>query len=124
MANPYIQLYDTQVGSGIPVFQGVRFQRGHGFFGRLFEGIGNFIKDLAPGLLKRSLPSAINLAQDVIAGENVGQSAKRRLIEASQNVADETLDQLKARLQRGRGIWRPKTKSRIRYSVGRRKNKW
>ena len=118
MSNPYIQIYENQVGSGIPVFQGVRFQRGHGFFGRLFSGIGNFIKDLAPGLLRRSLPSAINLANDVIAGENVAQSAKKRLIEAGHNVAEETLDSLKSRLQKGRGICRYKKQTQN-YSLGR-----
>ena len=57
-----------------------------------------------PSLAKRALPSAINLAQDVMAGENIGQSAKKRLVEAGKNVADETLDKLKNRLQSGSGI--------------------
>ena len=82
MSNPYSNYYNNQAGSGLSGFQGVRYQRGHGFFGRMFSGLGNFVKELAPGLFKRALPSAIGLAQDVLAGENVGKSTKRRLIEA------------------------------------------
>ena len=104
MTNPYLTYYNNQVGSGLAGFQGVRYQRGHGFFGRMFSGIGNFVKDLAPGLFKRALPSAIGLAQDVLAGENVGHSAKKRLIEAGKNVADETLDKIKSKIQGGSGI--------------------
>ena len=44
MINPYIQIYNNQVGSGLAAYQGVRYQRGHGFFGRLFGGVFNFIK--------------------------------------------------------------------------------
>lgn len=106
MANPYIDYYSAQAqyGGALSGFAGVRTQRGHGFFGRLISGIGSFVKDLLPSIGKRALPSAINLAQDVIAGENVGQAAKRRLKEAGRNIADETLDKLKTRLQTGSGI--------------------
>ena len=110
MSNPYLNYYSNQVGSGIPGFSGVRYQRGHGFFGRLFSGIGSFVKDLAPSLLKRSLPSAVNFAQDIMTGENVGQSAKNRLLEAGRDVADETLGQIKKRVQRGSGIYRRRLK--------------
>ena len=110
MSNPYLQYYNNQVGSGLAGFQGVRYQRGHGFFGRLFSGIGSFVKDLAPGIFKRALPSAINLAKDVLAGENVSQSTKKRLIEAGKNVADETLSKINTRIQTGSGIPRKRRK--------------
>ena len=93
-----------QKGHGLPGFIGLRNQRGHGFFGRLFGGIGSFIKELIPSLGKRALPSAIGLAQDIISGENVGKAAKIRLTEAGKNIADETLTNLKDRLQIGSGI--------------------
>lgn len=104
MSNPYIQYYTDQVGSGLPGFQGIRYQRGHGFFGRLFSGIGSFVKGIAPSLFKKALPSAVGFAQDIISGENVGQSAKRRLTEAGKDVANETLDQIKSKIQKGQGI--------------------
>ena len=123
MTNPYLNYYNNQAGYGISGFQGVRYQRGHGFFGRLFSGIGNFVKDLAPGLFKRALPSAIGLAQDVLAGENVGQSAKKRLIEAGKNVADETIDKIKSKIQGGSGIPRKKCKTNFRQQIIKRNSK-
>ena len=33
MANPYVYYYKTQAGSGLPAFEGIQYQRGHGFFG-------------------------------------------------------------------------------------------
>ena len=79
--NPYTQYYTNQIG-GISGFSGVRYQRGHGFFGRLFSGIGGFLRSIAPSLGKRALPSAIGLAEDIISSEIVAKSAKHRLIEA------------------------------------------
>jgi hypothetical protein len=111
--NPYIKFYENQVGSGISSFQGARYQRGHGFFGRLFSStLLPFIKQLLPAVGKRVLPSAVGLAQDIMSGENVGRSTLNRLGEAGRNVADETLDQIKTRLQKGSGRKR-KTKQNI-----------
>ena len=124
MSNPYIQYYSDQVGTGLPGFQGVRYQRGHGFFGRLFSGIGSFVKGIAPSLFKKALPSAVGFAQDVISGENVGQSAKKRLKEAGKEVANETLDQIKTKIQKGSGIPNTATFSRKlnKYKKGRKKH--
>ena len=121
MSNPYIEYYTQQAGTGLSAFQGVRYQRGHGFFGRLFSGIGNFVKGLAPNLFKKTLPTAIGFAQDVIEGQNVGQSAKNRLIQAGKVAANETLDHIKTKIQGGSGI--PRRRKRRRrmksYSSGR-----
>lgn len=111
--NPYATYYVNQAGTGLAGFSGVRYQRGHGFFGRLFSGIGSFVKDLLPALGKRALPSGIGLAQDILAGENVLKSAKSRLVEAGKNVADETLDKIKTRLQKGSGIIRRRPRGRL-----------
>jgi hypothetical protein len=100
--NPYISYYNNQVGSGLAGFQGLRYQKGHGFFGRLFSNVLlPFVKQVIPAVGKRALPSAIGLAQDVLAGENVGQSAIKRLKEAGRNVADESLDIIKSKIQGG-----------------------
>jgi hypothetical protein len=106
MINPYIQYYNNQVGTGLPVFQGVRTQKGHGFFGRIIGGIGSFIKSLAPGLLSALLPSATGLAQDVIEGKNFKDSAKSRLVDAGKSAANTTLDHIKTKIQGGSGISR------------------
>ena len=102
--NFYAPYYLNQVGTGLPGFQGIRFQRGHGFFGRIFSNtLLPFFKQLLPAVGKRVLPSAMDLAQDIMSGANVKQSALNRLGEAGKNVADETLDQIKSRIQKGSG---------------------
>ena len=112
MVNPYIEIYNSQVGSGIPAFQGVRIQRGHGFFGNLFSGIGNLIKNWAPGVLKSILPSGVGLAQDIISGENVKQSTLNRLKEAGKAAGQHTIDRVASHFQHGKGRKRKrKTKS-------------
>lgn len=113
--NPYSSYYSNQVGSGLGGFQGLRYQKGHGFFGKLFGNtILPFFKQLLPSLVKRLLPSGIGLAQDIFSGENVGQSAKKRLREVGENVADETLNVLKSRFQKGGKRKRRHTTSRRR----------
>ena len=105
--NPYVQYYNEQVqtGGGISgAFSGVRVQRGRGFLGNLGRSLWSFGKDLFSKAGKRALTSVADLAQDVIKGENVAQSAKRRALEAGKNIADITLDELKTKLQGGSGI--------------------
>src|SRR5277367_3376805 len=132
--NPYALYYVNQVGSGLPGFQGIRYQRGHGFFGRLFSSVVPFLKQVLPALGKRALPSVAGLAQDIIAGENVKKSALSRLKEAGANVADEGFDILKSKIsgsgrgrvsrKRRRAKSKTKTKSKRKgYKKRRRKNK-
>jgi len=109
--NPYSSYYVNQVGSGLPGFQGIRYQRGHGFFGRLFSNtLLPFIKQLLPGIGKRALPSVAGLAQDIISGENVGKSALKRLKTFGSDAADETLTQLTNKFQKGSGRRRRRRK--------------
>ena len=113
MSNPYINIYSNQIGGNLSGFQGIRYQRGYGFFGRIFSGLGSLLKGILPSVAKSALPSAMNFAQDVISGENVGQSAKKRIVEAGRSAADETLTQLKTRLQKGKGIFRFKNRNKM-----------
>jgi hypothetical protein len=107
--NPYTNYYINQVGSGLPGFQGIRYQRGHGFFGRFFSNtLLPFVKQLLPGIGKRALPSVAGLAQDILSGENVGKSALQRLKTLGTDVANETLSQLSSKFQKGSGKKRRK----------------
>ena len=109
--NPYTSYYENQVGSGLPGFQGIRYQRGHGFFGRLFSNtLLPFVKQLLPGIGKRALPSVAGFAQDILSGENVGKSALKRLKTLGSDVTDETLSQLSSKFQKGSGRRRRKRK--------------
>ena len=117
--NPYLSYYNNQVGTGLAGFQGLRYQKGHGWFGRLFTSVLPFMKQVLPALGKRALPSGISLAQDILSGENVGRSAVKRLKEAGRNIADESVDMIKTKLlQSGSG-----GKRHVKFTTRRRKKK-
>lgn len=113
--NPYTTYYVNQVGTGLPGFQGLKYQKGHGFFGRLISNtLIPLFKTMLPSLQAigaKSLPSVMGLASDIISGENVKQSAINRLREGGKNMAEETLEQLKSRLQSGSGRRRKRRRS-------------
>ena len=74
----YEQYYVNQSGSGIPVFYGALGQRGHGlgsmisgFFRRAFP----FIFSGAKALGKQALKTGVNIANDVIDGKSLKESA-------------------------------------------------
>jgi hypothetical protein len=117
--NPYDNYYSIQVGSGLPVYHGIRFQRGSGLFSRLFiDKVFPFFKDLFPAIGKRVLPTVATFGKDIIAGENFKDTALKSLKTIGRDVADETLEQLKNRLQKGSG-----TISRKRKKVNKKRLK-
>ena len=74
----YEQYYANQSGLGIPVFHGALGQRGHGlgsmisgFFRRAFP----FIFSGAEALGKQALKTGVNIANDVIDGKSLKESA-------------------------------------------------
>jgi len=76
--NAYLSYYTNQAGNGLSGFEGVRYQKGHGFFGRL---ISSFAKPLLGYLGKKLLHTGTNIATDVLAGQNFKTSGKKRLHE-------------------------------------------
>lgn len=84
MANPYLDYYKAQAGSGLVGFQGVRYQRGHGFFGRLLtKAIYPLIKFFG----KKAVGVGADLATDIIVDKkNWKTAARERLNEAAEDV--------------------------------------
>lgn len=79
----YQEYYSRQNGGEIPVFAGQRFQRGHGlgsilsgFFRRL---VLPFFKTHGKGMLAGALKTGMEVADDVLEGEPLKTSAKRRV---------------------------------------------
>ncbi|RWR98766.1 uncharacterized protein B4U79_09553, partial [Dinothrombium tinctorium] len=95
--NPYTHYYVNQAGNGISGFQGQRFQRGHGFFGRIFSGA---ILPALKFLGKHALSAGINVAQDSLHGAKFKDSFKNRFREAGINAADEALEKAKVYSQK------------------------
>ena len=88
----YEEYYTNQAGSGLPGFQGLRYQRGHGL-GSLFRGL---VKVAAPllkkgaialgkSLGKKALTAGVGLAQDYL-GDNKRESNPRKRVISSKVV--------------------------------------
>ena len=78
----YETYYLDQSGSGIPVFSGSRGQKGHGLgslLGGLFRSAMPMIKRGLATFGKHALKTGLEIANDVVSGESVKQSAKRRI---------------------------------------------
>ena len=70
-----------QKGGNLPAFHGARFQRGFGL-GSIFKGLFRWavphLKQGAKMLGKKALQTGVNVAQDVLAGENLKTAVKRQ----------------------------------------------
>ncbi len=99
----YERYYLNQVGSGIPVYRGsTTLQRGYGLgglLGGLFRSAIPLLKKGAKVVGKQALETGIDIAQDVMSGQNVKTAAKRRLKTAGRNMGAKVIN----RIQKGRG---------------------
>ena len=85
----YRQYYRQQRGDGLPVFTGYRGQKGHGLgslLGGLFRRAVPMLKKGLATFGKHALKTGLEIANDVVAGENVKDSAKRRVVEGIKRV--------------------------------------
>ena len=82
----YEQYYTSQAGSGLPGFQGLRYQRGHGL-GSLFWGLVGVTAPLfkkgaialGKSLGQKALKAGVELAQDYL-GDNKRNSNQRKRV--------------------------------------------
>ena len=114
MINPYSEYYVEQAGSGLPGFAGVKYQRGHGFFGRLFSGA---ILPILKYLGKRALGTGLDVASDALEGQNVKEAALRRMKETGSDVARDAIARGRSYLQSGSGIIRRRKRNRTRSAI-------
>jgi hypothetical protein len=76
------------------VFVGARVQRGHGlgsFFGGLIRSAMPLIKRGALALGKGALKTGLGVAGDVLSGQSIKSSAKRRLKETGKDMVSKML---------------------------------
>jgi hypothetical protein len=111
--NPYIQYYYDQAGSGVAGFEGVQYQRGHGFFGRLF---GSIIRPLLGYLGKLGLSTGVNVASDYLEGKNIKEAAQDRLKEAGKTALAAGIKRGETFLQTGKGRRKRKRKASVKKS--------
>ena len=74
-----------QKGGNLPAFHGARFQRGYGL-GSIFRGLFRWavshLQEGAKMLGKKVFQTGVDVAQDVLAGENVKTATKKRAKQA------------------------------------------
>jgi hypothetical protein len=103
---PYADYYSLQAGNGIAGFQGLKYQRGHGFFGSLFRQV---LKPLAKYLGRKALSTGVDIGSDILQGENFKESAKKRLKTTGRSMVDDAIERVKTFAQTGKGCKRVKT---------------
>ncbi len=95
----YEDYYERQVGGEIPVFRGAKYQRGHGLgsiIGGLFRRIvlpflkqgGQFLKSNRDVLLGNALKTGMEVADDVLQGKSLKESAKKRVAKGIKRAAE------------------------------------
>lgn len=88
--------YTQQAGTGIAFYPGVRYQRGHGFFGRFFKG--NLLP-LLQSLGHKLLSTGVDVADDVINNDiDPMTSLKRRGRAVAKDSANEFISKARGKL--------------------------
>lgn len=103
--NSFENYYVNQAGSGIAGYSGIKYQRGHGFFGRLLSGT---VLPILKYLGKKALNTGVGIGSDIIQGENLKNSMKKRLKTTGFDIADDAYNRLQNYKQKGTGRRRRK----------------
>ncbi len=74
----YNDYYVNQAGGSLPVFQGSRGQRGHGF-GSVLGGLFRNALPMLKRIGKQALTTGAHIASDMLGGKNFSESAKARV---------------------------------------------
>jgi len=100
----YEDYYTGQVGGSMPVFRGARYQRGHGLgnvIGGLFrrvvlpflrtstKGLVPFLKKNKKTFIRNALRTGMEVADDVLEGESLKSSMKKRIPKGIKRTADD-----------------------------------
>ena len=103
--NPYLHYYRLQEGGNLAAFEGVRFQKGRGWF----KKVGGKIMPALKYLGKNALSAATSFLGDIAAGRDVKTALKRTALEAGSRVADDIgskARKLATKIQSGEGVRR------------------
>ena len=99
----YEEYYLNQTGRGMAAFTGARYQRGHGL-GNMLRSLTKFalpfLKKGAKAVGKQAMRTGMNIAQEVMLGQNIKKAAKRHL---SQGLTELVTQQGRGQPRRRRG---------------------
>lgn len=94
--------YVSQAGSGFIPYEGVRYQRGDGFFGRILSGgFMPLLRSVLPYLGRKALNAGANIAEEVLDGKNFKDSALRNLKDSGKHIARDAIKRVRLR---GKGV--------------------
>ena len=123
----YYQEQARQIGHGLFGYQGTQFQRGNGlgsFFGRLFRAILPVAKTVGKSALKSVAKQAVNFGSnvvgDLVEGQPVKQSLKKRGLQAGQAAFNELKEKVN---QSGQGLGKRKVVSKTVSVVPKKKRR-
>ena len=107
------EYYAQQAGTGIAIYPGVRYQRGHGFFGRFFKGT---LLPLLQSLGHKLLSTGVDVADDIVNNDMDPMTAlKNRGRVAVKSAANDIISTARTKLdtmkQKGSGKRSSKRKS-------------
>ena len=117
----WAQYYATQASQTGGGFEGMRYQRGTGLgslFRSLFRVLMPVAKTAGRAIGKQALSTGAQIASDVVAGQSIKESAKRR----GRAGAAALLKRASRKLQRGKGLGRRRkraTKKRLGKTIKR-----
>ena len=110
MINPYFEYYVNQAGSGLTAFEGIQYQRGHGFFGSLFT---NILKPLGKFLGRHALSTGVRVGKDILDNKNLADSVKENLMVSGKEMWTDGVNRVQKYIQTGKGRKRRRTKSKV-----------
>ena len=121
----YNNYYTQQAKENIPIFRGSTYQRGHGFgdvFKKLFRWIVPIVKANAKPIVKRvgraAVKTAVNIASDALDGQDIKESAKKRIIETINKKSEQTGDGILEKT-----VYKRKRKRKKKYLLKKKKRK-
>lgn len=76
----FTDYYVNQAGGELPIFQGSRGQRGHGF-GSVLSGLFRSAVPMLKRIGKQALTTGAHIASDMLGGKNFSESARARVRE-------------------------------------------
>ena len=118
MTNPFLDYYKQQAGTGIAGFRGVKFQKGHGFFGRV---LSNAVFPLLKFLGKKAAGVGADIASDVIVNrKGFKDSIKERFKEGGSDIANAGIERARKYVQTGQG--RRRKRKRLQQGKGKKKS--
>jgi hypothetical protein len=88
--NPYLAYYKGQAGGTLQVFRGSHSQRGYGlggFFASLFRRALPLLTQGAKVVGRELIRTGVNVASDVLDGEDIKEAAKTRFIHSGKKLA-------------------------------------